>query len=275
MLAVQARNRKAFYREVDELLAYGDDGEQLALVIRDGHFFLTRFEECQANHRAKTGTQPGQERDKSGTRQGPSLAANYAEPLKVETDLATEVRSKKREVRKLIGSDAKREGRTGDADLVADRPSDSEPGSLAKSMYAECFQKRYGKPRTNLDRYGERFERIEELASQQPGTVDKALAYLYRAFFADASQVDYGQHSPATLAKTGFSRHVSGYAEEHEAERRRRLEREDSDKVLAKLEADEEQWQRERAESERMRNGQSPMADGMAELMRSLGGEKL
>jgi len=269
MLAVQPRNRKAFYRELAELLEHGDDGEQLALVIRDGHFFLTRFEECQANRRAKTGTQPGQERDKSGTRQGPSLAANYAEPLKAETDLATEVRSKKREVIKLIASDANREGRTADADLVADRPADSEPGSLAKSMYAECFQKRYGKPRTNLDGYGEHFEKIEQLASQQPGTADKVLAYVYRAFFADRSQVDYGQHSPATLAGKGFFIHVRGYAEEHEAARRVQLERERSDKVHAKLDANEAEWRRGRAEAEHVRNGQGLAT--VAEVLRSPG----
>jgi hypothetical protein len=272
MLAVPPRNRKAFYREVDELLAYGDDGEQLALVIHDGHFFLTRFEACQANCRDKRGAEQGQNADKTGTEQGQSLSVKPAELFTTETDLGAEVRSKKREVRNLIGSDATREGRTADADLVADRPSDSEPGSLAKSMYAECFQKRYGKPRTNLDRYGERFERIEELASQQPGTVDKALAYVYRAFFADASQVDYGQHSPATLTGKGFFRHVSGYAEDHEAERRRQLEREHSDEALAKLEADEAQWRKERAEAEHMRNGQGPMADTVAELIHSIGG---
>jgi hypothetical protein len=286
MLAVPSRNRKAFYRELDELLEHGDDGEQLALVIRDGHFFLTRFEECQANRRAKTGTQPGQERDKSGTRQGPSLAANYAEPLKAETDLATEVRSKKREVRKLIGSDANRERRAGDATLVANRPAGSEPGSLAKSMYAKFFEERYGKARTNLDRYGKHFEQIGEHARRQPGNVGQVLQYVYRRFFADDSQVEYGQHSPATLAGKGFFRHISGYAEEHEAERRVQLEREHSDKVHAKLEADTAQWRRERAEAEHMQkvrgraprreqNGQGPMADVAAELARSVGEGKL
>ena len=64
MLAIPPRNRRAFYREVDELLAYGDDGEPLAVVMRDGNFFLTRFEECQANRRDKSGSQPGQNRDR-------------------------------------------------------------------------------------------------------------------------------------------------------------------------------------------------------------------
>jgi hypothetical protein len=189
--------------------------------------------------------------------------------LKAETDLATEIGSKKLEVRKLIGSDANREGRTGDATLVANRPADSEPGSLAKRMYAEHFLRRYGKPRSNLDTYGGDFVQIEAHARQQPGTVGQVLKHVYRSFFADASQVAYGQHSPATLAGKGFFRHVRGYAEEHEAVRLVQLGREHSDKVHDKLEADAAQWQRDRAEARQ--NGHDPMADTMAKLMQSIG----
>jgi len=275
MLAVPPRNRKAFYREVEELLAYGDDGEQLALVIHDGHFFLTRFEECQANRRDKRGTEQGRNRDKTRTEQGQSLSVKPVELFTSETDLGAEVRSKKREERNIIGSDANRERQAGDATLVANRPAGSEPGSLAKSMYAKFFEERYGKARTNLDRYGKHFEQIGEHARRQPGNVGQVLQYVCRRFFADDSQVEYGQHSPATLAGKGFFRHVSGYSEEHEAERRVQLEREHSDKVHAKLEADEEQWRRERAESERMRESQGPMAEPMAEVLRAINGGKV
>jgi hypothetical protein len=37
MLAIQPGNRKAFYRELQELLDHGDDGEPLALVIVADH----------------------------------------------------------------------------------------------------------------------------------------------------------------------------------------------------------------------------------------------
>jgi hypothetical protein len=49
MIGIESTQRRAFYREADELLDHGDDGEPLALIIRDGHLYLTRFEECQAN----------------------------------------------------------------------------------------------------------------------------------------------------------------------------------------------------------------------------------
>jgi hypothetical protein len=273
MLAIPSRDRKAFYREVAELLAYGDDGEPLALVMRDGHFFLTRFEECQANRRNRdtAGLQPGQNRTAAGPKQGPSLVRKPPETLRTETDLATEVRSKKREVRNSIGSDAKREGRTQAADPpTANRPADSEPGSLAKRLYVQHFERRYRKPRTNLDRYGTDFEKIEELAAEQPGSPDRVLAYVFRSFFADDSQTEWGQHSPATLAgEKGFSRHARGYAEDYAAEWRVQSEREHTDRVLANIEANEERCRRERAE---MRNGQGgpvAVAGPLAEVMRS------
>lgn len=96
MLAIQPGNRKAFYREIQELLDHGDDGEPLALVIADGHFHLTRFEDCQAvrskgDHRAVTGLSSGSHRAVTGQ----PLATNAAKSLRTETELGTEDRSKK------------------------------------------------------------------------------------------------------------------------------------------------------------------------------------
>lgn len=138
-------------------------------------------------------------------------------------------------------------------------------------MYAERFDERYGKPRTNLERHEQDFVKLEDLAAQQPGPLEKALAYVLDSFFADDSQVTWGSHSPGTLAKKGFFIHVRGYAEEHEAVRRAQLEREHSAKVHDKLEADAAQWQRERAEARQ--NGHDPMADTMADLMLAVGGK--
>jgi hypothetical protein len=43
------RSLRIFYKTIDELLAYGNDGEPGCLVIQDGFLTLTGFEICQAN----------------------------------------------------------------------------------------------------------------------------------------------------------------------------------------------------------------------------------
>jgi hypothetical protein len=53
IMAVRSRDRKQFYRKIEEALAHGDDGEPGCLVIVDGFFFLTRFDQCQANRRTR------------------------------------------------------------------------------------------------------------------------------------------------------------------------------------------------------------------------------
>jgi hypothetical protein len=70
MIGIESTQRRAFYREADELLDHGDDGEPLALIIRDGHLYLTRFGECQANRtkadtpdRNSTGSEPRPNQD--------------------------------------------------------------------------------------------------------------------------------------------------------------------------------------------------------------------
>ncbi len=122
------------------------------------------------------------------------------------------------------------------------------PGSLAKRIYAQHFEERYRQPRTDLEKHRQNFERIEELAAEQPGPLDRVLGYVLGSFFADDSQSEWGNHSPGSLAGKGFFIHAKGYAANYKAERRVQAEQEHSERVLAKLEADAAQFQRERAE---------------------------
>ena len=97
VLSIGSRNRRAFYHEIEDLLDYGDDGEPLSLVVRDGHYTLTRFEECQANrnqvsHRGVDATVTEHLERQSAPSKG-------RESFNTQTDLVAEERRKKKEER--------------------------------------------------------------------------------------------------------------------------------------------------------------------------------
>jgi hypothetical protein len=280
MLAIQPGNRKAFYREIQELLDHGDDGEPLALVIADGHYHLTRFEDCQAvrskgDHRAVAGQSSGSRRSvigqSSGSHRavtGQSLATNAPKSLRTETELGTEDRGKKIEVRSK-----KIEDRSYDVD--GDRLEDPEPDSTASASassngaadqdaglwlreeYDRRWQARYGRPR-NWTSYQIHFDSIVRQAAEQPGDTLAAMGSAMDAFLADPDQQQYGDHSPQSLAKL-FHRYVAQHREQIEAlESKRKAEAAERRHQEAKAAAEAKHWQEVQAKQrQRQSNGEA------------------
>jgi hypothetical protein len=214
MLAIQPGNRKAFYREIQELLDHGDDGEPLALVIADGHYHLTRFKDCQAvrskgDHRAVAGQSSDGHRSVTGLSSGShravtgqSLATNAAESFNTETDLATEDRSKKIEVRSK-----KIEDRSYDLDV--DQQEDPEPPSTADAPTPsnvvanldaglwlrgewERRQALRSTPAKWKAGYQPHIESVVRKASEATGDTFAVLNAALDAFFADPDQQEFG-----------------------------------------------------------------------------------
>lgn len=277
VLSIEGRDRKVFYKKVQELIDHGDDGEPLSLVIVDGHFYLTGFEDCQANrtkgrHRAVTGQSSVSHRAVTGQ----SPATKDMESLNTETDLATEDRRKRIEDRSY--------------DVDVDPPEDPEPYSAAdpstasigtadqdaglwlREEYDRRWQARYGRSR-NWTSYQTHFDAIVRQAAEQPGDTLAAMAAAMDAFLADPDQQQYGDHSPQSLAKL-FPRYVAQHREETEAaERKRNAEAAEQRYQEAKRRA-EEQHAREVKERARQKNGSKDGRGGapvaLAELMRSI-----
>ena len=93
-LGIRPQDRRAFNRTIDELLAYDGDRESLRLVLRDGHFYLTGFEQVQA--RCKPGVSPGVSEVYD---QVPQESPNPPELHNTKTAKPTEERRKKKDVR--------------------------------------------------------------------------------------------------------------------------------------------------------------------------------
>jgi len=114
-------------------------------------------------------------------------------------------------------------------------------------------------------------------ATGAPGDTFTILTGALDGFFADPTQLKY-RYSPAGLAH-GFDTYTAPILEQ-EAEAFKAQKRAETDAKLAVMDAailarDAEKKAARRAEPEEKRNGQSTMADGVAELIRSLGGGKL
>jgi hypothetical protein len=264
VLSIESGDRKVFYTKVMELIDHGDDGEPLALVIADGHYHLTRFEDCQAvrskgDHRAAAGQSSGSRRSvigqSSGSHRavtGQSLATNARKSFRTETELGTEDRSKKIEVRSK-----KIEDRSYDVD--GDRSEDPEPDSTASASassngaadqdaglwlreeYDRRWQARYGRPR-NWTSYQIHFDSIVRQAAEQPGDTLAAMGAAMDAFLADPDQQQYGDHSPQSLAKL-FHRYVAQHREQIEAlESKRKGEAAERRYQEAKAAAEAKHW---------------------------------
>lgn len=250
MLTIQPGNRKAFYREIQELLDHGDDGEPLALINADGHYHLTRFEDCQAvrskgRHRAVTGQ---------------SVATNAPESLGTETDLGTEDR------RKTI------EDRSYDPDV--DSPEDPEPPSTASHSEPSSgtadpdpvlwLRGNLHEGRSALGltlpwkpEHQGLLEAVALKASEAPGDTYKVLRSIVDAFFADSNQEKF-KYAPSGL-HYGFDKYAAPILEQAKAEARDRKRAEkDAEYVRIRDEYDERAWQEKQArKQEREQNGAS------------------
>jgi hypothetical protein len=236
LLTVHPREKKSFFRAVQRLLDYGDDGHPTALVIRDGFFYLTRFEECQANRRSRdwnankqdsSGTEHGQKWDGSGTEQGQNrdrsgtaVAANPTESLNVANDLLPEV-----EVEEEVEVDSRGEPtkRTHQESGLSEPSGVSPTADLVgwlRESYATRWQARYPNKRPlPLDSHGADLAEAVQLAERERGDTSAALSHVLGAFFADDSQCVFTPgHLPRGLV-INWDRYVSVFREQQTSRR--------------------------------------------------------
>ena len=232
LLTVHPREKKTFFRTVQRLLDYGDDGHPTALVIRDGFFYLTRFEECQANRRSRdwnaneqdsSGTEHGQKSDGSGTehgqnrdRSGTEVTANPTGSLNVANDLLPEVEVEEEVEVDLSRGDPTKRTRQ---DSEAMGPSGVSPAAdlvvWLRESYATRWQVRYPNKRPlPLDNRGADLAEAVQLAEQEKGDTLAALSHALNAFFADNSQCAYTPgHLPRGLV-INWDRYVRVFREQ-------------------------------------------------------------
>ena len=139
----------------------------------------------------------------------------------------------------------------------------------ARRKHIGCQQPRW------KDEHREQLEAVVRKARKAPGDTREILNGALDGFFADPAQLKF-RYSPHGLAH-GFDTYAADVLEQ-EAKAFNAQKRAKRDAELAAMDAailakDAEKKAAQRAEPEAKRNGQGPMA--VAELMRSIGGEKL
>jgi hypothetical protein len=192
-------DRRNFYGAIGDLLAYGDDGEVGCLVIDEGWFRLTRFDEFlgrnwRKHDEAATTDRAGNEHLPSIYRAGNERVSqdNPTESHNTETATVREDRSKKIEV--LINS---REAETSQASPPS--PSSNPDGKAydAETLQREVDERRKALGHRPLRWAGKHINartEIVALAAEHPDLVEHA----FDAWCADESQRRHG-HIPSGL----------------------------------------------------------------------------
>ena len=214
LLTLHPREKKPFFRTVQRLLDYGDDGHPTALVIQDGFFYLTHFEECQANRRSRDWN--ANEQDSSGT----AVGANPTESLNVANDLLPEV-----EVEEEVEVDSRGEPtkRTHQESGLSEPSGVSPTADLdawLRESYATRWQALYPNKRPlPLDSHGADLAEAVQLAERERGDTSAALSHVLDAFFADNSQCVYTPgHLPRGLV-INWDRYARVFREEQKKRR--------------------------------------------------------